>query len=120
MSRDLCTSYSFSFQSKTCHDIRYYRKTTPRNTLKINVENFILNFIKNPKKVTEALTATRGRPERDKLIADDDKYISFQFSLKKSTITRIRKYKKLDDVPELDKNVEKYIKQLVPSRTIEA
>ena len=119
MSRDICTSYSFSFQLKTCQDVKYYRKTTVNNPLKINVEHFILNFIKNHNNYTKELSATKGRPVTNKVIAVNDKYTSFQFSLKKSTITKIRKYKKLTGVPDLDKHVEKYIKQLVPSRIVE-
>jgi len=117
--RDLCTSYSlysFSFQLGTCQDIQYYRKTNKFHTLKQDVEKFILNFMNNQKNPTNEESATRGRPERDKVIKETDKYVSFQFSLKKSTITKIRLYKKKPDIPELDKNVEEYIKLIVPSR----
>ncbi len=115
MSRDLCTSYSFSFQLSTCQDIQYYRRTNKFHTLKQDVERFILKFIKNPKAITDEI-AIRGRPERDKVIDEKEKYTSFQFSLKKSTITKIRSYKKKPDVSELDKNVEEYIKLIVPFR----
>lgn len=115
MSRDLCTSYSFSFQKSTCQDIQYYRKTNKFHTLKEDVERFILDFIKNQKNPTDN-TATRGRPERTKVIQEKDKYVSFQFSLKKSTIRKIRTYKIKPDTPELDKNIEEYIKLIVPTR----
>lgn len=115
--KDICHSYSFSFQLKTCQDIRYFRKTTPNNTLKNKIEKFVLSFIKDYKNSTDEST-TRGRPKKDKIISIDDKYIPFQFPLKKSTIRKIRDYKRKEDVPNLDKNVEEYIKLIVPSRIL--
>lgn len=117
MPRDLCTSYSFSFQLKTCQDIRYYRKTNPQNDLKLLVEKFTLDFIKDPKNLTNEIIK-RGTPGKIRKIEDDDKFTDFTFSFKKSTILKIRAYKKKPDVPNLDRNVEEYIKLLVPSREI--
>ncbi len=116
---DLCFSYSFSFQLKTCQDIRYYRKTSPQHDLKNKVETFILNFILKPANVTDDIPlTTKGRPKKNKTINEINKYESFQFPLKKSTIQRMRDYKKNGNTPNLDKNVEEYIKLVVPCRDV--
>ncbi len=117
MSRDLCASYSFSFQLKTCQDIQYYRKTIPKNDLKLLVEKFILDFIKDPKSLTNKIIK-RGTPGKDRKIEDDDKFTDFTFSFKKSTILKIRAYKKKHDMHNLDRNVEAYIHLVVPTREI--
>jgi len=69
------------------------------------VEKFILDFMKEQKNPTDTKSAIRGRPDRNKVIQEKDKYVSFQFSLKKSTIAKIRTYKKKSDIPEIDKNL---------------
>ena len=112
-----CISYSFSFQKNICQDIRYYRKTNPNSTLKQNIEAFILKFIKSTTPY-ELNHVSQGRPFKGKAIDPLDKYESFQFSLKKSTIKRIREYKKKENMPELDKNIEEYIKLVVPCRVV--
>lgn len=112
-----CLSYSFSFQKKTCQDIRYYKKTNPSHTLKKKIEQYILDFMKNPIN-GDIETPKRGLPNKNTTIHSIDKYESFQFSLKKSTIKRIRLYKKKEDMPSLDKNVEEYIKLIVPCRVV--
>ena len=116
---DLCFSHSFSFQLKTCQDIRYYRKTSPQHDLKNKVETFILNFIQKPVNVTDDISiTTKGRPKKKENLDKINKYKSFQFSLKKSTIQKIRDYKKKENMPNLDKNVEEYIKLTVPCRDV--
>lgn len=114
--RDTFHSYSFSFQLKTGQDIRYFKKTNPDNPLNKIIENFILNFISSP--IDNTTPIKRGRPEFKNKPIIMNQYKSFQLSLKKSTISKIKKYKKLGNNPKLDSNVEEYIKLTIPIREI--
>jgi len=117
MLNDLRLSYSFSLQLKLCQDIRYYKKTTFQNKLNLLAEKFILNLIKNIKKDSTE-NPVRGRPHRDKQINNINKYVPFQFSLKNSTIDKIKEHKKNGNVPNLDKNLEEHLRLIVPCREI--
>lgn len=117
MTTDYCTSYSFSFQLQTCQDIQYYKRTTPGQKLKEKVEAFILKFMKDPKPLTDVILPT-GKPPKGKVIEDIDICVPFSFGLKKSTIKKIRAYKKKEGLPNLDKNTEQYIKLTVPCREV--
>lgn len=109
-----CLSYSFSFQLKTIQDIIYFKRTNKPNTFNHVIENFILKFIKDNKKIVEKINARKY----NKLDNESKRYTSCTVSLKESTITKIREYKRLKDVPNLDENTEEYIKLIVPSREL--
>ena len=87
---------------------------------KPKVEDKLSIIIQKPVNVTDNIPlTTKGRPKKNKPIDEINKYESFQFPLKKSTIQRIRDYKKKkDNVPNLDRNVEEYIKLVVPCRDV--
>jgi len=117
MQHNLYKSYSFSFQLKLCQDIRYFKLTTPSNLFNKMVETFILNLIKN--NITSIVNnPKRGRPKTNHSIKSIDKYMSFQISLKNTTIKKIKEHKTNGNIPNIDKSLEAHLKLTLPVRDI--
>jgi len=122
MSNDFHFPYPFSFQLKLCQDIRYYKKTTIGNGLNVIVENFILNFFNNNNNNNNYKRSInkpkRGRPCKNQELKNIDKYTPLSFSLKKSTINKIKQHKKKRNTLNINTRLEEYLRLIVPVREI--
>ena len=108
-------SYSFSFSKGTCDNLRYF-KETHLHTINQDAEKFILDFIKVKGKDIATTQTKRGRPSQKRDISEI--YEPFNFSLKISTIQKIREYKTNSDYPSIDRALEAEINLKIPVRVV--